>query len=380
MEASARVGGAASRAPRCAAMAPSPRRPGSAATLTLREVVGERRGRTSVLRDEARGGRWPSPGSPTAAGSLPPLPAFMSCPALLEEGGSSPGACAAPAHRGAAWGAGSAAGEESDFSCAASERSGRSTARPSRARSPSGSLCGGDWWGHDAASETDSCRDDDDTMSTVSSRSSLSACSDFSMGQAAAATRPPRAARPHTATVRSSTGSSTPAALARATSDLACLSLAGSMGAGCRLLQVGARMPAEFEAIFSKARHGRYKEVNELLEAGADVDGTDARGNTPLHAACQGGSLKTVKALLRRSCETNAQNHQGNTPLHYAFAYKYEDVAEYLMRKGGALADIRNVHGLTPCEGLGTKLALERSADPNGSFSSAGDSPQRAPL
>ena len=59
-------------------------------------------------------------------------------------------------------------------------------------------------------------------------------------------------------------------------------------------------MPAEFEAIFSKARHGRYKEVNALLEAGANVDGTDARGNTPLHAACQGGSLKTVKALLRR--------------------------------------------------------------------------------
>jgi hypothetical protein len=35
-------------------------------------------------------------------------------------------------------------------------------------------------------------------------------------------------------------------------------------------LQAGARMPAEFEAIFSKARHGRYKEVNALLEFGAD--------------------------------------------------------------------------------------------------------------
>jgi len=147
-------------------------------------------------------------------------------------------------------------------------------------------------------------------------------------------------------------------------------------------LQPGARMPAEFEAIFSKARHGRYKEVNALLEAGANVDGTDARGNTPLHAACQGGSLKTVKALLRRGCESNAQNYQGNTPLHYAFAYKYEDVAEYLMRKGGALVDVRNVHGLAPREGLGTKLALERSsADPNGSFSSAGDaSPKSAQL
>jgi len=125
---------------------------------------------------------------------------------------------------------------------------------------------------------------------------------------------------------------------------------------------VGERMNAEFEAIFSKARHGRYKEVNELLESGACVDGTDARGNTPLHSACQGGSLKTVKALLRRGCETNAQNHQGNTPLHYALAYKYQEVAEYLMRKGGALPNVCNMYGLTTSEGLGSKLALERSS------------------
>jgi len=160
-----------------------------------------------------------------------------------------------------------------------------------------------------------------------------------------------RATRPQTAIVRSGDGS-----LSSTQCDLACLSLQS----GC--LQVGERMPLDFEQIFSKARHGRYKEVSELLEAGAYVDGTDDRGNTPLHAACQGGSLKTVKALLRRGCETNAQNHQGNTPLHYAFAYKYRELAEYLMRKGGAILEIRNVHGLTPCEGLGSKLALERSS------------------
>lgn len=98
-----------------------------------------------------------------------------------------------------------------------------------------------------------------------------------------------------------------------------------------------------------------------MLDAGALIDGTDANGNTALHAACQGGSLKAVKALLRRGCETNAQNRQGNSPLHYAFAYKYQEVAEYLMRKGGALPDVRNVHGLCAYEGLGTKTALEHS-------------------
>lgn len=126
-------------------------------------------------------------------------------------------------------------------------------------------------------------------------------------------------------------------------------------------MQIGERMQREFEGIFSKARNGRYKEVSEMLDAGALIDGTDANGNTALHAACQGGSLKAVKALLRRGCETNAQNRQGNSPLHYAFAYKYQEVAEYLMRKGGALPDVRNVHGLCAYEGLGTKTALEHS-------------------
>ena len=110
------------------------------------------------------------------------------------------------------------------------------------------------------------------------------------------------------------------------------------------------KMPLEFESIFSKARNGRYKEVGEIIDAGAPIDGTDSNGNTPLHAACQGGSLKTVKALLRRSCETNAQNRQGNTPLHYACAYKYQEVAEYLVRKGDASPDMRNIYGLCACE------------------------------
>ena len=63
-----------------------------------------------------------------------------------------------------------------------------------------------------------------------------------------------------------------------------------------------------FEQIFSKTRHGRHKDVESMLDAGAPVDGQDPYGNTVLHTACQNGNKRIVKACLRRGCDTNAQN------------------------------------------------------------------------
>ena len=374
-----------------------------------------------MLRNDGKGicsplrGASPSP----SRRALPPLPGFMSHPALLEDGESTPLPAPAASPSGgahprlasgearprASWlgahhdkpGAQPDSSDESETARsreAASVISGRSTVvgshescASSRAQSPRHwPPDSGRHWG----SDTDSCRDDD-SMSMASSVSSISTiststtCSERSPSgpggarasfgaQAASGRRPPR---PHTAVTRHSIGSIA-SSLEQAHIDLSGQRLerhpSGGEGGrpghdvtwggedsppGAKAL-APLRMQAEFECIFSKARHGRYKEVSELLEAGALVDGVDGRGNTPLHAACQGGSLKTVKALLRRGCETNAQNHQGNTPLHYALAYRYQDVAEYLLRKGGALSDIRNAAGLTASEGLGTKSALER--------------------
>mmetsp|Transcript_58701 Transcript_58701/g.137962 ORF Transcript_58701/g.137962 Transcript_58701/m.137962 type:complete len:279 (-) Transcript_58701:326-1162(-) len=117
-------------------------------------------------------------------------------------------------------------------------------------------------------------------------------------------------------------------------------------------------MPAEFESIISKARHARYKEVQELIAQGAPINAQDSYGNTTLHAACQGGSTKTAKVLLREGCETNIQNLQGNTPLHLCFAFGYDELGEYLIRKGGADISIRNACGALPREGLGNKAPL----------------------
>jgi hypothetical protein len=330
---------------------------------TLREVVGDRKARATVLSGEAAArhqrsspARCSNSDSPRA---LPPLPGFMSCPKLLDE------CCVSSTTR-------SNGGEESDFSSAVSVLSGRSTVllssaastpNASRAQSPITRR----WWSNEATSDVDSNRDDD-TMSIASSASSVSTCSDYSVK---IATRQRLLPRPHTAVARSSTGSM-PSALERDAQSLCC-TVPSALGTGH--LQMRGKIPLEFESIFSKARNGRYKEVGEIIDAGAPIDGTDSNGNTPLHAACQGGSLKTVKALLRRGCETNAQNRQGNTPLHYACAYKYQEVAEYLVRKGDASPDMRNIYGLCACEGLGNKTALERTSAPDirSSFDSTGD-------
>ena len=126
-----------------------------------------------------------------------------------------------------------------------------------------------------------------------------------------------------------------------------------SSSGGAKHLRMSERMPLGFERIFNTALTGGYKEVGEIIDAGAPINATDENGNTPLHAACQGGSLNTVKALLRRECETNAQNRHGNTPLHYAYAFGHQDVAEYLVRKGNASQEVRNIYGHCACEGLG---------------------------
>uniref|UniRef100_A0A7S4PRI8 Uncharacterized protein n=1 Tax=Guillardia theta TaxID=55529 RepID=A0A7S4PRI8_GUITH len=120
-------------------------------------------------------------------------------------------------------------------------------------------------------------------------------------------------------------------------------------------------MPKEFEKIFSKTRHGRHREVEEMFEEGAPVDGQDPYGNTVLHTACQNGNKRIVKICLRRGANTNAQNIRGHTPLHFCFAYGYEELGDYLIAKADADPEIRNHYGLTCREGLGLKTPLPQA-------------------
>ena len=110
----------------------------------------------------------------------------------------------------------------------------------------------------------------------------------------------------------------------------------------------------DLKFIFSCARHGKFREIEEAFDQPdwtVDVNAQDATGATLLQIACQNGNKRITKFCLRRGSDINKVNLAGNTPLHYCFAYGFESLGEYLMEKGADDA-IQNADGLTCYEGL----------------------------
>ena len=107
----------------------------------------------------------------------------------------------------------------------------------------------------------------------------------------------------------------------------------------------------DFRNLFSYARHGKYKQVTELLKNGCPSEGRDQFGNTPMIIACQNGNARIVKALIRYSANIDSQNKQGCTGLHYCIAYGFNALSDYLIAKG-ANDKLLNKLGLSPYEGL----------------------------
>merc|ERR1719204_253835 len=103
--------------------------------------------------------------------------------------------------------------------------------------------------------------------------------------------------------------------------------------------------------LFTKAINNRQSAVEELLASNVDPNTKDEHGNTILHVASQNGNKRLIKVALRWGATINEQNHQGQTALHYLFAYKYENLAAYLISKG-ADDTLQNEFGYTCYDGL----------------------------
>merc|ERR1719334_1610654 len=107
------------------------------------------------------------------------------------------------------------------------------------------------------------------------------------------------------------------------------------------------------QVLFRCTRHGRYKEVRNMLEKGINPNTTDEYGNTILLVAAQNGSKRLVKTALRYNGNIDHQNYRGNTAAHYAFAYGYQTLAEYILSKG-ADDRLKNELGLRCYQGIST--------------------------
>ena len=65
-----------------------------------------------------------------------------------------------------------------------------------------------------------------------------------------------------------------------------------------------------------------------LLNAGANSEARDRRGDTPLLRAASKGHVSSVKILLDNGAQVNAKSRAGDTALLRAINFKQSDVVE----------------------------------------------------
>lgn len=86
-----------------------------------------------------------------------------------------------------------------------------------------------------------------------------------------------------------------------------------------------------------------------LIDAGADVNGANLGGYTPLHLAAYRGNTEVVKLLLARGASPNARTLEYDTPLHWAAQMGQVDCAAALLANK-ANSTLTNFFLLTPLE------------------------------
>ncbi|TQD91516.1 hypothetical protein C1H46_022914 [Malus baccata] len=83
-------------------------------------------------------------------------------------------------------------------------------------------------------------------------------------------------------------------------------------------------------ALHAAAIKGHKDVARVLIRFGSDLESQDGEGHAPLHMAVVGGSLETVKILVHGGANVNAKSNGGATPLYMATAMGYDDITEFL--------------------------------------------------
>jgi ankyrin repeat protein len=79
---------------------------------------------------------------------------------------------------------------------------------------------------------------------------------------------------------------------------------------------------------------GDLESVRYLLEQGADVNGRNVLGDTPLMAAAHVGSARMVRLLLASGADAGARNGRGETAEDIAGALGHREVLSSLADQG----------------------------------------------
>eukprot|EP00802_Teleaulax_amphioxeia_P015391 Tamp_15481.p1 GENE.Tamp_15481~~Tamp_15481.p1 ORF type:complete len:366 (-),score=80.13 Tamp_15481:442-1488(-) len=103
------------------------------------------------------------------------------------------------------------------------------------------------------------------------------------------------------------------------------------------------------DALLTPCYRGDAEKVEELVKMNANLNATDALGNSPLHLAAFNGHLKVISVLLEASADPCYQNGELDTPLYMAVLSNSLPCVKLISEK---LSDenfnCANVEGFTP--------------------------------
>ena len=99
-------------------------------------------------------------------------------------------------------------------------------------------------------------------------------------------------------------------------------------------------------ALIIASEKGSLDLVNILLEGGADVQQKDGRGWTALMWASSCRNKEIVEMLISKGADINAKSQEGNTALMWASLQGHKEIVKMLLKKG-ADVNIENERGET---------------------------------
>ena len=141
-------------------------------------------------------------------------------------------------------------------------------------------------------------------------------------------------------------------------------------------VKIGGRVSDRDSAqlLHTAAKNGNERIIFELAGDepgyGADVNATDADGNTSLHIAAANNQPSAVRFLLSLGAQLDLQNNQGETPLHASVrAQNLRSTKDLLLR--GASRKVTNRQGET----AGELTSLIHDPELHSSFNKALASP-----
>ena len=95
------------------------------------------------------------------------------------------------------------------------------------------------------------------------------------------------------------------------------------------------KVDPKLKQLLQSAKKGEHEKVEQLLKAGADVNGKTDYGVTALHFAAARGHLKVVEVLLANGADPVPQdNFYKASPLDWAMTESFEDVGVALVKTG----------------------------------------------